>query len=185
MDASDIRESMVDIMRAALDVSDLIDSIKPALQRQIASVALSQLGIELEEGEITRESLGRAIGSKIEAESGIHVGNIFDRDEVRQALERAACARVVSELGGGHAATPEGVGLALASMARREVVEAVEAGSGPVFDAMYTSAAEVAAATSEAVRSEDYQRITNFTEAGASNRRRQEKFRQTHRRVWQ
>ena len=71
------------------------------LMIQIAGrVALKRIGIECDfDGDITKEKLGYAIGKKVEEETGVYFGNIFDRESVKRGVMQYGCKRALHEMG--------------------------------------------------------------------------------------
>jgi hypothetical protein len=174
-DASNPRQSMVDIVTLGLGTIDAFVKMKNDGLSQLAFLAAgAALGIDVEGGEVTIDSIGRAIGKKIEGESGLTVGNVFDGEALKIKLERAGIQLLMKNAGIDGAASREGLAAGIASKVRARILEA----GGAEFAAAVYSGSEVL----EVVKRLQGRELKT-SKAAADSRARQEKYRASHKRV--
>lgn len=188
--------------RKALEGIDWADEtvteLKAAAWRKIGQMALymgfKHLGLEeLDfQREYTKADVGEALGRMIKKQTGVYVGNIFDKQGVKAALTQYACKVAIEQMGVDQPQTIEGVGAGLAQLAMREIGldlsdvagggiggQFVQAAKAQNFFAGMLAKDQVITAAGKA-----RQAPVKMDARSVDNRRRQAEWRATHNKYW-
>lgn len=164
---------------------------KDLLLQLAGRVALNRMGIDcIFEGNITKDKLGYAIGKKVEEETGVYFGNIFDRESVKRGVMQYGCKRALQEMGfDDEPQTIEGVAHAVGRLAARKIEEEIGLSvEGPIMQAVKVNAAYMRVAQRDNVLTlagKAMQTPRKMGKKAESNRRRQATYRATHGRYWE
>ncbi len=152
---------------------------------QIASemafeAALLAMGIEIRAGKrVSLESVGQAIGDKVKSDSGLDIGNVFDNGELlKSRIERAGIALFMQRQGIEGAASREGLAGALAGLIRARANALIE--SGADLSGVRVNQDVVAGLIAFTQKKDNPLKEGEIAEG---NRRRQQTWRDSHRRV--
>lgn len=147
--------------------------------------ALSQMGIEIGEGEpVNEESITRAVNETVLAGSGVEIANLFDRGSVLRALEVVALEKLGESLGFPEIRGLSGLRDAIRAELAAEVAAQVAEESGDLIEGApdVRSIARAIAAVGEA---SGWNEPSDLSAAGESNRERQRRYRATHTKHWE
>ena len=127
---------------------------------------------------------------RIEAETGVQFGNIFDRESVKRGVMQYGCKRALQEMGfNDEPQTIEGVANAIGRLAARKIEEEIGLSvEGPIMQAVKVNAAYMRVAQRDNVLTLAGKAMQTPRKRGAkaeSNRRRQATYRATHGRYWE
>ena len=176
------RETLVDAvalaLRGANGYGDLKDLAYEGWSKIAFLVAGSAMGLELN-GATDTDSLGYAIGRKIEDETGIKLGNVFDGESLKTKLERAGIQAIYQAAGIDGVASREGLAEAFKTEVRKKINERV---AGADIAGLFEPSA-TAVSMYQAILKRRTEKTLLQTPKAAKNRERQARYRQGHKRV--
>lgn len=141
---------------------------------------LERMGVTVPDGEpVNAETIGKALGLMLAAETGIEVGNVLDAASVRAALRAEALRVVADQLGVQGAGSVDGIAAALAGDVRAYVDKAARGEDAEILEAVKVTDWAQELARRGAVRVLP----ASTRPDAAKNRERQERWRQNNRRV--
>lgn len=160
-----------------------LDSARELLTDRLSETtfkaAAYAMGVEVE-GAVTIDSIGYALGRKINDESGVDLGNVLDGEHVKVKLERVAIKAVLLEMGVDAPANRDGLAQAMRTLIKRRMIEKLGDGVGSELLEGMGSLAGVAEILAAVARKN---KPLIATDKAADNRRRQATYRASHRRV--
>jgi len=178
--------------------ANTLPEVKEAAARQVARLAmfeaLKQVGLEDLDFQrtYTKEDIGAIIGKMVQKQTGVYVGNVFDKDGVKAALTQYACKVAIEQMGVDQPQTVAGVGAGLAQLAMREIGldlsdvagggiggQFVQAAKARNFFAGMLAKDQVITAAGKA-----RQAPVKMDARSVDNRRRQAEWRATHNKYW-
>lgn len=178
----DARQRLVFEVRSVLEVADSFERFKGTLKSAAMNAALAAIGLDIDVNNVTSESIGKAIGQQVSDASGLPSVNVFDADAVRAMLIKQGCALILAELGVSAEPSVNGVAKAIEGLVTAELRAAASDGDGGILSAVYVSQERIQNLKRSAGL--DYTKPRKFDKKAVSNRERQARYRETHRKVF-
>lgn len=177
---------------------DAVTELKAAGVRKLGQMALyigfKQIGLEeLDfQREYTKDDIGEALGRMVKKQTGVYVGNVFDKEGVKAALTQYACKVAIEQMGVDQPQTIEGVGAGLAQLAMREIGLDLSDVAGGGIGGQFAQAARAQSFFSGMLAKDQVitaagramQEPLKMDARSVDNRRRQEEWRATHSKYW-
>lgn len=161
----------------------IVDDPKQALKDYAVRAALEKMGLEIEAGPVTAETITAAIMAGPLAGLGLEITDIFNRDAVVGALRRVAMARAADALGMQGVSNVAGLRDGVRELIGDEVARQVAAGAGSLMDG--APDAQFIARAIKARKPDGWNAPSDFTKKGMQNRERQARWRAEHSRHWE
>jgi hypothetical protein len=178
----DARQRLVFEVRSALEVADSFERFKGSMKSAAMNAALAAIGLDIDVNNVTSESIGKAIGQQVSDASGMPAVNVFDAGAVRAMLLKEGCGLILQDLGVSGERSIDGLALAVEKLVTAELKQAAAGDGEGVLSAVNVSAERLQKMKRK--QGVDYNVPRKFDKKSVSNRERQAKFRESHKRVW-
>lgn len=176
------------VLAVAMVVDDLVtggrvsDAVGRTVGKKAAQAVLDARGIPLDlDGEVNQYTITRALNAAVMPE-GVVFENLFDKEQVRRDIKKIALDYAATAFGYEAGLSPKSLKASIISGVTEQVNREIIEGAGEYLDAAkgVTKIDRMIAA----VPSRDWQAPRVFTKKAQLNREHQEKYRNSHSRVW-
>ena len=162
------------------------DVMQPAKDHALRA-ALAEVGLDIPSGPVNQETVTEAINEQYLSELDIALTNIFDKRELRAALERVAIAKVADQLGLAlKSNTVDGVKEAIIDSLSDVIGEQLASEAGEIFEAAIPAVniSNFIRAAMKEPRGFHTNIAVNMSDKAQQNRDKQARYRAKNKREW-